>query len=131
MPARRALGWKWDVVIYDRPGWSSFTYQYPLWGTIRKRKGEILVRFDSADEQGINDDPSSIAASTSTSRAAGSRRTSDARWERNSAKHHLSEEALTALADAGGDQVGTGLQVAVDAPVAPRNGVELRIHPSS
>lgn len=52
----REPGWKWDTVIYDRPGWNSFTYGYPAWGAIKKRKGEILVRFDSADEQGINDD---------------------------------------------------------------------------
>ena len=24
--------WKLDVDIYDRPGWNSFTYQFPLWG---------------------------------------------------------------------------------------------------
>lgn len=55
-PAQHGSGWKWDTVIYDRPGWNSFTYGYPAWGAVKKRKGEIVVRFDSADEQGINDD---------------------------------------------------------------------------
>ena len=49
--------WKWDVDIYDRPGWNSFTYNFPVWGGIQKRKGnEIVLRFDTADAAGINDD---------------------------------------------------------------------------
>ncbi|MFH1006331.1 MAG: sialidase family protein [Candidatus Latescibacterota bacterium] len=48
--------WKWDVVIYDRPGWNSFTYNYPIEGMIRQRGDEIMIRFDSADESRINDD---------------------------------------------------------------------------
>ena len=31
-------GWKWDVSIYDRPGWNSFTFQFPLWGAIEKKE---------------------------------------------------------------------------------------------
>ena len=50
-------GWKWDVDIYDRPGWHSYTYTYPHWGGIvRRDDGEIVVRFESADESAINDD---------------------------------------------------------------------------
>ena len=50
-------GWKWDVDIYDRPGWHSYTYTYPHWGGITRRDdGEIVVRFESADESAINDD---------------------------------------------------------------------------
>ena len=50
-------GWKWDVDIYDRQGWNSFTYQFPLWGAIRRRKNnEIVIRFDTADDGGLNDD---------------------------------------------------------------------------
>jgi len=49
--------WKLDVDIYDKPGWNSFTYQFPLWGGIQKRANdEIVIRFDSADASGINDD---------------------------------------------------------------------------
>ena len=49
--------WKWDVDIYDRPGWNSFTYNFPVWGGIQKRKGtEIVLRFDTADAAGVNDD---------------------------------------------------------------------------
>ena len=35
-------GWKWDVDIYDRPGWNSFTFQFPLWGAIEKRENAEL-----------------------------------------------------------------------------------------
>ena len=50
-------GWKWDVDIYDRPGWNSFTYNFPVWGGIQKRENdEIVIRFDTADAAGINDD---------------------------------------------------------------------------
>lgn len=43
--------------IYDRPGWQSFTYQFPLWGSIARRANdEIVTRFDTADSSGINDD---------------------------------------------------------------------------
>lgn len=50
-------GWKWDVSIYDRPGWNSFTFQFPLWGAIKKRENdEIVIRFDTADASAINDD---------------------------------------------------------------------------
>ena len=46
--------WKWDVDIYDQPGWSS-SHWYG--GTIEKREGdEIVISFDTADESGINDD---------------------------------------------------------------------------
>lgn len=48
------VGWKWDVEIYDKPGWSS-SHWYG--GTIEKREGdEIIISFDTADENGINDD---------------------------------------------------------------------------
>lgn len=57
MNKMRTTGWKWDVEIYDRPGWHSATYQSPHWGGIsRYEDGEIVVRFDSSDENGINDD---------------------------------------------------------------------------
>lgn len=50
-------GWKWDVDIYDRPGWHSFTYQFPIWGGIKKgENNEIIIRFDTADANAINDD---------------------------------------------------------------------------
>ena len=50
-------GWKWDVDIYDRPGWHAYTYTYPHWGGILRRDDcEIIVRFESADENAINDD---------------------------------------------------------------------------
>lgn len=50
----RTQGWKWDVDIYDRNGWSS-SHWYG--GTIEKREGnEIVISFDTADETGINDD---------------------------------------------------------------------------
>jgi len=49
--------WKYDIDIYDRPGWHSYTYSFPGGGGIRKRlNGEIVIRFDSADGSGINDD---------------------------------------------------------------------------
>jgi hypothetical protein len=55
--SKAARGWKWDVDIYDRPGWQSFTYQFPLWGSIARRaNNEIVIRFDTADSSGINDD---------------------------------------------------------------------------
>lgn len=54
---KKTQGWKWNVDIYDRPGWHSFTYQFPLWGAIQKRASdEIIIRFDTADTNGINDD---------------------------------------------------------------------------
>lgn len=56
MSARYTRGWKWDVVIYDRPGWNSFTYGFPVMGMIKARGDEMILRFDSADESGINDD---------------------------------------------------------------------------
>ena len=47
-------GWKWDVDIYDRPGWSNTHWGG---GSIQIRKNdEIVIRFDSADEKGIFDD---------------------------------------------------------------------------
>ncbi len=50
-------GWKWDTTIYDRPGWNSFTYGFPHWGAIEREKGDgIVIRFDCADAEGINDD---------------------------------------------------------------------------
>jgi len=56
MSSTAELGWKWNVDIYDKPGWSSFTYTYPHWGGIIKRDDKIVIRFDSADETTINDD---------------------------------------------------------------------------
>lgn len=53
----KSTGWKWDVDIYDRPGWNSFTYQFPIWGGIKKgANNEVLIRFDTADANAINDD---------------------------------------------------------------------------
>ena len=53
----KQTGWKLDVDVYDRRGWNSFTYQFPIWGGIQKRDNdEIVIRFDSADDTGINDD---------------------------------------------------------------------------
>ncbi len=57
MSAQKSKGWKWEVDIYDRPGWNSFTYNFPEEGGIQKRgNNEIIIRFDTADEKGINDD---------------------------------------------------------------------------
>ena len=57
MSAQKSKGWKWEVDIYDRPGWNSFTYNFPDEGGIQKRgNNEIIIRFDTADEKGINDD---------------------------------------------------------------------------
>ena len=56
-PGTNGSGWKWDVDIYDRPGWPSFTYGFPGMGAIQKRaNNEIVIRFDTSDESGINDD---------------------------------------------------------------------------
>lgn len=50
-------GWKWDLTVYDRPGWNSVTYGFPHGGAIQKENsGAIILRFDSADAEGINDD---------------------------------------------------------------------------
>ena len=56
MSAQKSKGWKWEVDIYDRPGWNSFTYNFPDEGGIQKRGNEIVIRFDSADEKGIDND---------------------------------------------------------------------------
>ncbi len=46
-----------NVTVYDRPGWNSYTYNFPFAGGIQKRAGgELVLRFDTADENGINDD---------------------------------------------------------------------------
>ena len=48
---------KRDMVIYDEPGWNSFTYNFPVWGGIRRNDdGSVVIRFDSADASCINDD---------------------------------------------------------------------------
>jgi len=48
---------KWDVDIYDRPGWNAYTYGYPGGGGIRlQANGDIVVRFESGDASGYNDD---------------------------------------------------------------------------
>ena len=53
----KRAGWKWDVEIYNRPGWGSFTYGFPGMGAIQKRENnQLVIRFDSSDEHGINDD---------------------------------------------------------------------------
>lgn len=57
MFAQKSKGWKWEVDIYDRPGWNSFTYNFPDEEGIQKRENnEIVIRFDTADKEGINDD---------------------------------------------------------------------------
>ncbi|MAE64985.1 MAG: hypothetical protein CMJ18_12010 [Phycisphaeraceae bacterium] len=48
---------KQDLILYDRPGWNSFTYNFPVSGGIRREPdGAITIRFDSADASCINDD---------------------------------------------------------------------------
>lgn len=48
---------KRDMVIHDEPGWNSFTYNFPVWGGIRRHgDGSVVIRFDSADASCINDD---------------------------------------------------------------------------
>ena len=50
-------GWTTAVDIFDRHGWNCFTYTFSHWGGIQKRSnGQIIIRFDSADAQAINDD---------------------------------------------------------------------------
>ena len=47
-------GWKWDVDIYDRPGWNSMHW---YGGGIQKRKdNEIVIRINTADKNGVCDD---------------------------------------------------------------------------
>lgn len=49
--------WKYDIVVYDKPGWNCYTYGYPdLGGVWLKGNSRIIIRFDSADETTINDD---------------------------------------------------------------------------
>lgn len=48
---------KIDLVIYDRPNWNSFTYNYPILGGVQVRENdEIVIRFDTANANKINDD---------------------------------------------------------------------------
>ena len=46
-----------DLVIYDRPNWNSDTYNFPILGGVQVREhDEIVVRFDSANADKLNDD---------------------------------------------------------------------------
>ena len=48
---------KSDLLIYDRPNWNSYTYNYPILGGVQIRDhDEIVVRFDTANADKINDD---------------------------------------------------------------------------
>jgi len=48
---------KTDLVIYDRPNWNSYTYNFPILGGVQVRENdEIVIRFDSANSNKINDD---------------------------------------------------------------------------
>ena len=48
---------KTDLVIYDRPNWNSYTYNYPILGGVQVRENdEIVIRFDTANANKINDD---------------------------------------------------------------------------
>jgi len=48
---------KSDFVVYDQPGWGSFTYNFPIAGGIRKRSdGRLVLQFETADEICCNDD---------------------------------------------------------------------------
>ena len=47
---------KRDLVIYDQPGWNSFTYNFPVWGGIRRNRDGIedtrAVSANSVDNRG-------------------------------------------------------------------------------
>ena len=48
---------KSDLLIYDRPNWNSYTYNYPILGGVQIRDhDEIIIRFDTANAAKINDD---------------------------------------------------------------------------
>src|SRR5207249_876754 len=45
--------WKLDVIIYDRPGWSSTTYALPV---LKRRNNEVVVGFQTQREDTMIDD---------------------------------------------------------------------------